>query len=140
MNYCEESELRKYVLKGYLDAVEQQFPGSVLLHITSVSEEIKEAVLQGGYELQDYSSATLKRICAVLAAWRCVGQITSLMSSESSSDNEWVPLQKLYNSAVKDLELIRSGKLNPYPSADTGSGVSVSAPSAIFTNKLWEKF
>ena len=144
MNYCDENELSKYVLQEYLDVVEQKNPGSVAGHIVSVSAEISEAVLQGGFTVPAVNtSATLTRICAVMTCMRCIGEITSLMSSDASSNNEWLPLQKLNTRAEKDIDKIREGKLDPFPTpaeSTSDSGISVSAPPAKFGSKLWEMF
>ena len=145
MNYCDENELKKYVLRQYLDVVEEKNPGSIAEHIEGVSGEISEAVLQGGSTIpQVNTSATLRRICAVMVCMRCIGEITSLMSSESSSNNEWLPLQKLNTRAEKDLDSVRDGKLDPFPDATVSTsgdiGISVSAPPSMFGNKAWERF
>ena len=140
MEYCLISELKKYVLQQYLDVVEEKNPGSVAGHITGVSAEISEAILGGGYTLPDVNtSATLTRICAVMACWRSIGEITSLMSSEGSSNNEWLPLQRLNTRSEKELDKIRAGQLDPFPgvAVTSDSGISVSAPAALFPRKIW---
>ena len=115
MSYCQATDLKGYVLQNYLDKVEELNPGSVQGHIDQASAEIDEALAQGGYAAPEGgASAALKRICAVMAAWRSIGQITSLMSSEASSNNEWLPLQRLNSRAEKDLDAIRAGKLDPF--------------------------
>ncbi len=141
MLFCSESDLTQYVLQEYLTVIEDKNPGSIARHITSVSAEITEAVLQGSFTLPEINtSATLTRICSVMVCWRSIGEITSLMSSEASSNNEWLPLQRLNTRAEKDLDSIRSGKLDPFPEAAGDGGISVTAPAAMFGNSVWEKF
>jgi hypothetical protein len=141
--FCTALDLEDYLLGDYLAKIEELSAGSVDRHITNVSAEITEALLQGGWEIPETgSSATLKRICAVMCDWRLVGEITSLMDTDASTQNEWLPLQKLNARAEKDLDLVRSGKLDPFP-GDVGgvSGViEVSAPDRIFTQDKWERF
>lgn len=141
MVWCDITELSQYVLQEYLDAVDDKNPGSVLGHIERVSAEIDEALGQGGFAIPESPvSATLTRICAVMAGWRSIGEITSLMDSEASSGNEWLPLQRLNTRSEKDLEQIRAGKLDPFPGADDGPGITVVTQAKIFGADLWETF
>jgi hypothetical protein len=77
-----------------------------------------------------------------MSDWRLVGEITSLMDTEAVSDNEWLPLQRLNTRAEKDLDAVRSGKLDPFPGDAGGvSGViEISAPDQIFTREKWDTF
>lgn len=141
--FCAETDLPEYILEAYLEKIEDINFGTTKRTIRSVSGEITEAILQGGYTIPDNpESATLKRICAVMTAFRIVGEITSLMDTEASSGNEWLPLQKLHASSEKDLGLIRTGRLDPFPvkTEDEDTGISVSAPKPIFGPDVWEVF
>ena len=141
--YCTADDLKEYLLQAYLDKIEEINPGTVSRTLGNVSGEITEAILQGGYAVPDTpSSELLKRICAVTTAYRCVGDITSLMDSEAGSGNEWIPLQRQFDLAQKDLDKIRSGNLDPFPASDDAGdiGISVSAPTPKFGAELWEKF
>lgn len=140
--YCTTDDLEDYLLEQYLTKVEDLKPGSADRHIAKVSAEIDEALLQGGFDVPETNtSAMLTRICAVMCDWLLVGEITSLMASEGSVDNEWIPLQKLYLRAEKDLDKIREGKLNPFPSeGGDDSSIEVSAPDQIFTSDKWKCF
>jgi len=129
--YCTTDDLKDFLLEQYLIKIEELNPGAAVRQMTNVSAEIEEALLQGGFEV----------ICAVMCDWRLVGEITSLMDTESSSGNEWIPLQKLYARAEKDLDKIREGKLNPFPSeGGDDSGIEVSTPDKIFTRDKWGMF
>jgi hypothetical protein len=140
--YCTIDDLKDYLLEKYLAKIEELNPGSRDRQIANVSAEIDEALLQGGFEVPDENtSAMLTRICAVMCDWRLVGEITSLMDTEASSSNEWIPLQRLNSRAEKDLDAIRQGRLDPFPSrSGSNDEVLVSAPDAIFTDDTWRKF
>ena len=140
MDYCAQTDLADYILAAYLDKVEEISPGSAAKQIANVSAEIEECIAIGGYTVPAATTAMLKRICSVLSAWRCVGEITSLMSTEAASQNDWLPLQRLTTHAEKDLRDIRDGKLDPVPalsSVETGGGdIQISAPARMFTDDM----
>lgn len=52
----------------------------------------------------------IRWITSVIAAWRVVGAITSLMDTEAASDNQWIPIQKQYNNAWALLQDYASGR------------------------------
>jgi phage gp36-like protein len=142
MAYCEAADLNTYLLQAYLARIEEINPGSTARQIAQVSAEIDEA-LRANHDLPLHSvPATVRRICAVVAAWRLVGEITSLMDTEASSGNEWVPLQGLYRQALKDLDSIREGKpgYGLDDRAPEAGGVDVAAQDRMFTEDLWGKF
>lgn len=140
--YCAAGDLKEYLLQAYLDKIEEINPGTIGRTLENVSGEIREAVVQGEHTVSETeASAVLKRICAVMTAWRCVGDITSLMNTEAGTNNEWIPLQRLFDQARKDLEGIRAGSLMPYPEKDAGNpGITVAAPAAMFGADVWERF
>jgi len=142
VEYCTTTDLQDYLLAQYLAKIEELSPGSADRQLAAVSAEISEALLQGGYEIPDVNtSATLRRICAVMVDWRLVGEITSLMDTEASSGNEWLPLQRLSTRAEKDLDAIRQGKLDPFPSrSESNDEVLVSAPQQLFSPEKWRLF
>lgn len=110
--YCERADLTDYVLEAYLTAAEEQTPGIVAKTIQNVSGEIDDA-LRARFELPLATVPdTLKRIAAVIVSYRVVGGITSLMTSEGGSNNDWIPLQTQYKQAVKDLEAVRAANLD----------------------------
>jgi len=59
----------------------------------------------------------IRWITSVIAAWRVVGAITSLMDTEAATDNQWIPIQKQYERAWKLLEDYAKGRLK-LPAAD----------------------
>jgi phage gp36-like protein len=145
MPYCVVAELSDYVLQAYLDKLEELNPGILQKHIDGVSAEIDD-VLRSRFQLPLQSvPETLARICTVMAAYRAVGSITSLMQSEGGSSNEWLPLQTMHKQALKDLADIRDGKIDlgleelgeVTIEADT---VETTAPARIFDDDAWSKF
>lgn len=142
--YCRREDLGDYVLQAYLDKVEELSPGLIERTIGQVAGEIDGAVLQAGHSLPlPRIPPKLTWICAVVAAYRAVGAITTLMESEGSSGNEWLPLQTQYRQAVKDLEAIRENKLILFPEVapqPADAGVEVQAPARIFGQDTWRRF
>lgn len=143
--YCTANSLRRYIHYQYLVKLDEIRAGAVQEHVDQVNSEVTEALMQGGYQVPTVNtSALLSRIASVIAAWHCVGEMTSPMNTERDVDNEYIPLQKNYERAIKDLEAIREGLLNPFPEAaeigSVGGGVVVVAPVRIFDEDLWELF
>lgn len=110
--YCQRTDLTDYLLEAYLTAADEQTPGIVDKSIANVGREIDDALRARFVLPLSEVPGTLTRIAAVIAAYRIVGSITSMMASEGGSSNEWIPLQTQYKQAVKELELIRTGSLN----------------------------
>lgn len=142
--YCRRTDLTDYVLAAYLDAAEEQTPGVVDSTLSNVFGEIDDALRSRFVLPLTTVPDTLRRIAAVLAAYRIVGAITSLMSSEGGSGNEWVPLQTQYKQAVKDLEAIRDARLDiglpELGEESVEEGVAVATGSQKFGPDTWEKF
>ncbi len=112
MAYCTTSDLSRWVFQPYLDAVEAKNPGLLQGVIDAVSLETDD-VLRKLYVLPLTAvPETLKRICAVLACYRCLGAITSLMDTEAQANNEFIFIQGQAKQAQKDLEAIRDGKVD----------------------------
>lgn len=110
--YCERTDLTDFVLDAYLAAAEKQKPGVVEKTIQSVSATIDDALRARFVLPLTAIPATIKEMAAVMAAYRAVGSVTSVMKSEGGSNNEWIPLQTQYKQAMKNLQLLREGKLN----------------------------
>lgn len=53
----------------------------------------------------------VRYIAAVTSAYRVVEAITSLVDTEESGDNEWIPLQKQWKYCMDLLDQIARGKL-----------------------------
>lgn len=145
MPYCIEDDLTQYVLAEYLEAVNDINPDVIQQKIDGVSGEIDDA-LRGRYELPLGSvPETIHRIAGVLAAYESLGAITSLITDATVSGNEFLFLQEKAKQARKDLELIRSGKMDiglkqlGAKPVDPGK-IQVSAPDKVFSDSVMEKF
>lgn len=143
--YCARDHLKDHVLDAYLTAAEGQNPGCVERHMAQVTAEIDEALREAGYGLPLPSvPAKLRHIAAVISAWRIVGGITTLMASEGSTGNEWIPLQTQFKQALRDLDLIRRGDLRlfsePTPTQDRDGGVEVVSGPRRFGDETWRRY
>ena len=65
---------------------------------------------QSGLGLPDESYYRDPAHAAVLAAYRVAGSLTSLVTTEAASGNEWLPLQKEWRRATALLDDLASGK------------------------------
>lgn len=121
MNYCTRTDLTDYLLADYLTAADNQQKGTVDKAITNVCAEMTEALIAGGYTVTaDVIPAAVKRICSAIAAYRSIGAITSLITSEDGNENDYLPLQRLAERADKEMALIREGKFPlAAPAAET---------------------
>ena len=119
MPLCTLDDLNDYLHAGYLDACEAQNPGLAERTITAVSGEVTD-LLRRRYPLPWPNVPALVRyIAAVIAAYRTVEAITTLVNTDGSTDNEWIPLQKEWKRATELLEKLSTGKLKlPLPMAD----------------------
>jgi len=141
--YCDADDLKDYVLEAYLTKAEELNEGAAERHIANVEEEVESALLQAGYHLPlKRVPGKLNTIAAVIAAYRTVSNITSIMSQDSGSGNDWVGLQTQYKQALKDLDAIRNGTLQLYPVEDPEpvSEISVSTKPKLFDEKTWGRF
>ena len=110
--YCSQEGIKQFVHEKIIAKLEEQNPGVVGRHIADVCAEIDDALRPRFVLPLTHVPQTIKRIASVLAAWRAIGAITSVMSTESSSGNMWLPLQTLYREAMKDLEKIAAGEMD----------------------------
>jgi len=142
--YCGSDDLKDYVLEAYLAKAEELNPGGAERHLAQVSEEIDGALLQAGHALPlKRVPGKLKQLAAVITAFRVVSNITSLMQDSGTSGNEWLGLQTLHKQAVKDLDSIRSGDLDLFPTVDpepAEHGLEVSTQPRIFGDDVWRRF
>lgn len=111
MTLCDRAAIVDLLLVNYVDACEQQNPGIVERTIEAVSGEIGDAV---GYRYPQpwpQVPSLIRHIAAVTSAYRVVEAITSLVATEGSTDNEWLPLQNQWKHCNGLLKDIRDGKL-----------------------------
>ncbi|WP_291325255.1 phage protein Gp36 family protein [Desulfovibrio sp. UCD-KL4C] len=141
--YCTRDDLTDYILADYLAAVDNIDSEKVARTITNVESEMTEALVSGGYTVAaDSIPATVKRVCAVLSAYRSISAVTSLITSEAGNENEFLPLQRASERAEKELNQIREGKIKlAAPEADTSQpsdNFVVVTPESRFVD--WKKF
>ena len=144
--YCTPDELTEYVFKKYLEKIEALVPGIIDEHISGVSMEIDDALRPRFALPLSTPPETICRIAKVMASFRCVGSITTLMDTEAASANIWLPLQMQYKEALKDLKAIAAGKMDLGLEAlgnepDDGQGaIAVHKRPGIFNDAFWKRF
>jgi phage gp36-like protein len=139
--YCDTSDLRDYVLGDYLAAAERLNTGAVGRHIAGVSAEIDEALAPVCRVPLAPIPATVRHVAAVIAAWRIVGEVTTLVTEEGATKNEWIPLQGHYKRALTTLAAMRRGE-SGYGLDDSlldQGGVIVTAGRPIFGDQFWRE-
>lgn len=139
--YCTSDDLATFVLSAYLDAAEKLRTGAVAQHIAQVSAEIDEALAPLYQTPLSPVPATVKRVCAVLAAYRVVGGVTTLVTEGGTTKDEWIPLQAEVKRAQTDLDAMRAGRsgygLDGYER--TEQSVIVVADKPLFGSKFWRE-
>ncbi len=139
--YCTVDDLESYVLAAYMTSAENLRPGIRARHIAQVSAEIDEA-LAPLYQVPLVPvPATVRRVCAVMAAYRVIGEITTLVTEEGTTKNEWIPLQSQDKQARADLAAMRAGKsgygLDGYERVE--QSVIVRAGRPVFGDRFWRE-
>lgn len=140
MTYCTVEKLSEFVLEAYLDAAEETITDIQENSVDTISAEIDD-LLRPKFKLPiAIVPGTLERIAAVLAAYRVIGAVTSLLN-----EAEFMYIRDMATQARKDLDLIRTGKmdlglevLGEEPVAP--GNILVSTPDKTFNDDLWSKF
>jgi len=139
--YCTTDDLESYVLPAYLTSAEGLRPGIRARHIGQVSAEIDDALAPLYQVPLSPIPATVNRVCAVLAAYRVIGEITTIVTEDGTTKNEWIPLQGLEKQARTDLDAMRAGKsgygLDGYELVDRA--VIVKSGRPIFGDRFWRE-
>lgn len=110
MILCSREHIVDLLHARYVEACEKQNPGLVERTIEAVSGEIGDALSYRYPQPWPYVPELVRYITAVISAYRVVEAITSLVDTEASSANEWLPLQKQWKYVTELLEDIISGK------------------------------
>ena len=111
MLLCNADNITDLLHAEFVAACEEQNPGLAERTIRDVSGEIAD-MLSYRYPQPWPNVPELIRYCAaVISAYRVVQAITTLVKTESSTDNEWIPLQKQWRECLKLLDDIAKGKL-----------------------------
>lgn len=110
MLLCRREHILDLLLVKYVDACEKQNPGLVDRTIEAVSGEIADALSYRYPQPWPFVPELVRYIAAVISAYRVVEAVTSLVDTEETSNNEWIPLQKQWKYCTELLEDIASGK------------------------------
>ena len=110
MLLCRRDHIVDLLHADYVAACEEQNPGLVGRTIEAVSGEVSDALSYRYPQPWPYVPELIRYIAAVISAYRVVEAITSLVDTEASSANEWLPLQKQWKYVTGLLEDIVSGK------------------------------
>lgn len=110
MLLCRREHILDLLLVKYVDACEKQNPGLVDRTIEAVSGEIADALSYRYPQPWPFVPELVRYIAAVISAYRVVEAVTSLVDTEETGNNEWIPLQKQWKYCTELLEDIASGK------------------------------
>lgn len=110
MKLCQASHINDLLLPKYVEACEKLNPGLVERVIEEVSGEVGDALSYRYPQPWPYVPELVRYIAAAIGAYRVIGAITSLMKTEASSENEWIPIQKQWKYATELLEDIVRGR------------------------------
>lgn len=111
MLLCDRDNIIDLLHAGYVTACEEENPGLVERTISDVSGEIADMLSYRYPQPWPYLPEIIRYIAAVISAYRVVEAITTLVKSEASADNEWIPLQKQWKYVTGLLEDIARGRL-----------------------------
>lgn len=133
---CSRDDVADMLLAPYLDACEAQNPGLVERTILAVSAELVESLASRYPQPWAQVPSLVRHIARVFTAYRVVQAITSLVQTEASSNNEWLPLQQEWKQCVKMLEDILGGRRSLTLSESLGQRedacIAVCAPRPLF--------
>ena len=110
MLLCDQENITDLLHAAYVVACEEQNPGLVNRTIAAGSGEIGDALAYRYPQPWPQVPELVRYIAAVISAYRVVKAITTLVDSEASTDNEWLPLQKQWKYCTDLLASIAAGK------------------------------
>lgn len=111
MLLCTLADLKDFLLPGYLDACEEQNPGLAERTMAAVSGEVNDLLAYRYPQPWPNVPPIIRYIASVIAAYRTVEAITTLVTTEGTTENEWLPLQKEWKRATDMLKDIAAGRL-----------------------------
>ncbi len=142
MAYCTYDDLKDVVLEEYLEAVEDKNPGISERRIQAATDMINDGFKLASMDIDLVLAAdnqTLREICAVIASYQIVSALTTLVDTDGSTGNEWLPLQKRYNWALTQLENIKKGRMNAV-FENSQDSLLIASGSSVFGPDVLEKF
>lgn len=107
--YAGPEHVTDLILAAVADAAEALNDDLVARCLADATGEVSSLLARRYRQPFSPVPAVIRWITSVIAAWRVVGAITSLMDSEASSDNQWIPIQKQYDQAWKLLNELADG-------------------------------
>ena len=110
VSFCTRADLADLLLEDYLAACEAKNPGLTERTIKAVSGEVRDMLAYRYPQPWPLVPDLVRYIASVISAYRVVEAITSLVDSEGSVDNQWIPLQKQWKYCTDLLEAIKNGK------------------------------
>lgn len=110
MLLCSAQNLSDYLLEAYLAACEEQNPGIAERTMAAVSGEITDLLAYRYPQPWPQVPPIIRYIASAISSYRVVEAITTLVKSEGSAENEWIPLQKEWKRATAILDEIAAGK------------------------------
>ncbi len=108
--YCRQEHVTDLILSQVVEAAEALNADLVARSIENATGEVKSLLSARYKPFSEPVPEVIRWITSVIAAWRVVGAITSLMDTESSSDNQWLPIQKQYERAWDLLDDLAKGR------------------------------
>ena len=109
MLFCTREQITDLLLVDYVRACEEKNPGLVDRTIAAVTGEIMSMLSYRYPQPWPTVPELIRYIAGVISAYRVVEAITTLVDSEATVDNEWLPLQKQWRYCTELLEDIRDG-------------------------------
>ena len=94
MLLCNRAQITDLLLAAYVAKCEEMNPGIVDRTIEAVSGEVAGLLAPRYPQPWPYAPKIVSYIASVIAAYRIVEAITSLVDTEGSTENQWLPLQK----------------------------------------------
>jgi hypothetical protein len=127
VNLCNIGDVKAFLLADYISAAEGLNETIINDTIGKVSGEISDIL---SYRYNISAAVTIPQvvvnIAAVFSAYRIVGAITGIVSTEAGVDNVWIPLQKEYQRMDGLLKDIARGDIKlPLPEATGGKSTAV---------------
>lgn len=136
MQFCTREQITDLLLDKYVAACEQLNPGIVDRTITAVTGEVTGLLMARYPQPWPYVPKIVSYVVSVIAAYRIAQAITSMVSTEAATDNEWLPLQKqwkyctdLLDDWMKERARLEFDGVNEREDA----GMAVVAPQKHFT-------
>ena len=94
MQFCTREQITDLLYEAYVTKCEELNPGILERTILAVTGEVTGLLMARYPQPWPYVPPIVSYVVSVIAAYRIVQAITSLVTTEASTENEWLPLQK----------------------------------------------